>query len=1007
VQVCIRCGHDNPEGARFCNACAAPLAATSSAGVRKTVTVLFCDLVGSTSLADRMDAEAVRELMARYHAALRRVIEQHGGTVEKFVGDAAMAVFGIPQVHEDDALRAIRAAADIRGAVMALGLQVRIGAATGEVVAGEGETLVTGDAVNVAARLEQAASTGEVLLGEWTHALVAGRARTGRVKRLRVKGKVAPVAAYPLLEMLPDLPAFTRPIKTPFVGREQDLDLLGRALTAAMAERLPQLATIVGPPGIGKSRLARELIKRSGARVLVGRCLSYGEGITYWPLTEIVSQVGDVRAALGANGDDDAELAASRIAAAVGAGGSAASSEDIAWGFRKLFEALSRATPLIVVLDDIHWAEPTLLDLIEYVSTYAQDARLLLLCMARPDLFELCPAWATPKPNAVLLTLEPLAAGQTEALIDELRDVPEEVKARIVEAAEGNPLFVEQLIAMQADPEIPPTIQALLSARIDRLEPEERAVIGCASIEGRLFHRGSVVELLPEQAQAGVGKHLMTLVRKQLIRPERATLPGEDGFRFAHTLIRDAAYGSLPKRQRTDLHERYAGWLQSRLGSEAPGEIVAYHLEQAYRYNIELGSEDENARELALRAARLLAEAGRRARDRGDTSGTCSLLARATDLLREGDPELPSLLTMLGNATFDAGKVLPAREILRSAQSAAVAAGQPGIERRARMDELFILIFGDPGQQMGAALAEAEAAIAELQQLGDDEALASAWGVVAQVGNMRIDDALWRKGAHRALDCARRAGLQREAADATRTLVAALTYGATPVKEAIPLAEQALAECPNERPGQVLLAMLYAFAGQDREAEQAIERHRRILLELGQRMQYARHSMHVGWIALVAEQPERAEQELQAGAEVLEAAGERSWFSTVAAVLAEVLYRLRRDEEAEQWTRKSEQAASPEDVLSQAMWRTTRAKVRARRGDAEEALRLTAEAVEHARRGDNLHLLGDCLSDGAEVLRMLKRRDEGRVFLEEALAAYRRKGIVPLMDRTRAMLYEE
>jgi class 3 adenylate cyclase/tetratricopeptide (TPR) repeat protein len=1006
--VCAQCGQKNPEGARFCNACAAPLAA-APAGVRKTVTVLFCDLAGSTSLGDRADPELLRELMTRYHAELRTILERHGGTVEKFVGDAAMAVFGIPKAHEDDALRAVRAAAEIRDAVGRLGLEARTGVNTGEVVAGQGETFVTGDAVNLAARLEQAARPGEVLLGEGAHALVRHAVQDEPVEPLALKGKAEPVRAYRLLELLPDVPAFARPIDAPFVGREDELEILERTLARAIGERSPQLATIVGAPGIGKSRLARELIQRSQVRVLVGRCLSYGEGITYWPLAEVVSQVGDVRAALGDGGDS--ELAAARVAAAVGTREVAASSEEIAWGFRKLFEVLAREQPLTVVLDDIHWAEPTMLDLIEYVSTFAQDAPLLLLCIARPDLFERRPAWATPKPNATLVTLDPLAGEETETLVEELRELSGETKARIVEAAEGNPLFVEQLVAMQAESgngelEIPPTIQALLAARIDRLEPEERAVIERASIEGRLFHRGSVAELLPEQARPRVGSHLMTLLRKELIRSDRATVPGDDGFRFGHILIRDAAYDSLPKRLRADLHERFADWLEARLGADAPGEILGYHLEQAYRYRLELGSEDEHAGKLALQAGRLLAEAGRRARERSDTAGTCSLLGRATDLLTDGDPELPSLLTLLGSATFDAAKLRPALEILRRAQRAAAAAGQRGAELRARMNELYILIFGDPEQQTGAALAEAEAAIAELQQLDDAAALASAWGVVAQVGNMRIDDALWKEGAGHALECARRAGLRREAAEATRTLVAALAYGATPVEEAIARAEEALADFPEERPGEVLLAMLYAFAGRAREAERAIELRRHTLLELGQRMQHARHSMHVGWISLLAERPERAEQELRAGAELLDAAGERAWLSTVAAVLAEVLFRLERDDEAEEWTQRSEQAASPEDALSQAMWRSTRAKVLARRGEAEQAVRLSAEAVEQARRGDNLHLFGDCLSDRAEVLRLLERGDEARPFLEEALAAYTRKGIVPSIERTRTLLAE-
>jgi len=1009
VRVCARCGQENPEGARFCNACAAPLHAEAPAGIRKTVTVLFCDLVGSTSLGDRADPELLRELMGRYHAELRTILERHGGTVEKFVGDAAMAVFGVPQAHEDDALRAVRAAAEMRDAVGRLGLEARIGVNTGEVVAGQGETLVTGDAVNVAARLEQAASADEILIGEATERLVREAVRVDRTEPLTLKGKPEPVPAYRLLELLPDVPAFTRPIEAPFVRRERELETLERVLASATGERKPQLCTIVGPPGIGKSRLARELIQRSQARVLVGRCLSYGEGITYWPLGEVVSQLGDLSSALGDDGD--AELAAFRIAAALGTTDTGASSEEIAWGFRELFEALARERQLIVVFDDIHWAEATLLDLIEYVSAFASDAPLLLICLARPDLFELRPAWATSKPNATLVTLEPLAASQTETLVDELRDVPEQTKARIVGAAEGNPLFVEQLVAMQAgsgedELVIPPTIQALLAARIDRLEPKERAVIERASIEGRTFHRGSVQELLPEHARAGVGGYLMGLVRKEFIHPDRSQLPGDDGFRFGHVLIRDAAYASIPKKLRAELHERFADWLESRLGDDAPDEILGYHLERAYRYRVELGSEDEPARELALRAGLLLAAAGRRAHARGDDGAARSLLGRVTRLLPDGYHELPSLLALLGSSTFEGGDAPGALETLQRAQAAAAAAGQRGVELRARMDELAILRGTGPGEEGATALAEAEAAIAELEQLDDAESLARVWRAIMEIGFLRSDFGLVGEASSHLLECARRAGIRREEVWGVRGLAAALTYGPAPVEEAIARVEQALADFPRERAGEDHLALLYAFAGRHEDAEQAMDRSRRVRMELGQEIDHAGLSLDLTWIALLAGRPERAEPELRAAAEVLERGGEQGFLASVAALLAEVLYRLGRDEEAEEWTRRSERATSPEDVEAQAYWRGIRAKVLARRGEAEEALRLSAEAVEWVHRSDSLPVIGDCLSDRAEVLRLLGRRDEARPFLEEALAVYERKGIVPSIERVRVLLAE-
>jgi predicted ATPase len=436
--------------------------------------------------------------------------------------------------------------------------------------------------------------------------------------------------------------------------------------------------TVFGEPGIGKSRLVRELLGRTGTRVLVGRCLSYGEGITYLPLTEIVSQIGAVAEALGGGGD--ADLAALRVGVALGSVDATASSEEIAWGFRKLFEALARERPLIVVFDDIHWAEPTLLDLIEYVATFAQDVPLLVLCTARPDLFEMRAAWTAPKRNTTLVTLEPLAGGESEVLVGKLGELSPEIRARIVEAAEGNPLFVEQLVAMHGEAgngelQVPPTLQALLAARIDRLAEEERAVIERGSVEGRLFHRGAVVELLAERERSAVGSHLLTLVRKEFIRPDHATIPGDDGFRFGHILIRDAAYDTIPKRQRATLHEQYAGWLAERRGDEAPDEIVGYHLEQAYRYYEQLGPIGDAAEELGIRAGEHLGDAGRRAFARGDMPAAVNLLARSTALLPPTHPRRTQTLADLGSALIRAGDFGKAESALTEAVERAAAAG--------------------------------------------------------------------------------------------------------------------------------------------------------------------------------------------------------------------------------------------------------------------------------------------------------------------------------------------
>jgi tetratricopeptide (TPR) repeat protein len=451
------------------------------------------------------------------------------------------------------------------------------------------------------------------------------------------------------------------------------------------------------------------------------------------------------------------------------------------------------------------------------------------------------------------------------------------------------------------------------------------------------------------------------------------------------------------------LHERFSDWLVSRRGDDAQGEILGYHLEQAHRYLIELGEEGEHAGELALRAGHLLAEAGRRADARLDAAATRSLLERATDLLPADDPDLPVLLELLGTATTDAGDFRRALEVERRAQAMAAAAGQRSVELRARMQELRIQLNMDPGLETGEVLAEAETAIAELAQLGDPQSLAKAWYTVTIVAAMRSDFALVEKASAERMAIARQAGLRRLGVWAAAGLTLGLEQGPVPVDEAITRAEEALAEFGAEQSGESHLALLYAYAGRHEEAAETIAGARRALLELGQRTLHAAMSMNIGWIALLAGDPERAESDLREGAEVLEAGGETGTLSTVAAVLAEVLCELDRDQEAEEWTHKSEQLTAPDDLLSQAMWRSTRAKLLARRGEAE-ALRLSAEAVDWIRRSDGLAFLGDALFARGQVLGLLGRPEEARRVLEEALAVYERKGVVPSIERTRDAL---
>lgn len=961
------------------------------AEVRKTVTVVFCDLVGSTALGERVDAEVLRSVMGGFHAELRQVLEQHGGTVEKFVGDAVMAVFGIPQVHEDDALRAVQAAIRMRDAAHGLGLEVRIGVNTGEVVAGAGETLVTGDAVNVAARLEQHAPAGQILVGEGTERLVRPSVLLEPVEALAVRGKSEPVPAFRVAGLAdqPDSAVGAAAL----VGRGDELALLEEVLRLARDKRAPALVTVVGAPGVGKTRLVAELLGSVSGQILVGRCLSYGDGITYWPIVEILEALGDVEAAL--DGVDDAALVSGRLAAALGTPGAAASPEEIAWAFRRLLESLSRDSLVVVAFDDIHWAEPALLDLIEYVSTFTQDAALVLLCTARPELFDVRPSWATPRPNSTLVQLEPLGPGDAAALVAELGELPGDVLLKIVEASDGNPLFVEQLVALhQESPtselEVPPTLQALLAARIDRLEAEERLVVERASIEGRLFHRGAVMELLPEHSRPDAAMRLVALIRRELIRPDRATIRGDDGFRFGHLLIRDAAYESMSKRVRAGLHERYADWVVACLADGAPQEIVGYHLEQAYRYLLELG---EEAGDLGDRAAAVLGAAGRSAMGRRDVAAAGKLFARAAALARE--PARRHLLLEYACALRDSGDPQHEAEVLVEVVRLAETAGDDRSRWLAQLLEASRRMVVEPEGAASAARATAEAAIEEAAA-DDHQVLGRSWGVLADVHAVhgRLGDEM--TALDRALDHAREAGDRLLEIELSASYQGALVYGPVSVNEGFRKVGELMGRTGGvvavQMMAQHVLAHLDARQGRLGSASEALAARREHLRELGQERAYAVMATCAWDVFALGGEVEAGELALLEGYTILERMGDKGTRCTIAGLLGEAAYRQGRLDDAARYAELSEELGARDDLMNEALWRSVRAKVLSARGDHQNATELAAEAVECAATTDLVETQADAHLDQATVLLAAGDPAAAAAAAGHALSLYRGKG---------------
>jgi class 3 adenylate cyclase/tetratricopeptide (TPR) repeat protein len=1021
--VCVICGERNPERARFCLACGHALEERPAAReTRKTVTVLFCDVTGSTALGEQLDPESQRAVMSRYFEGMRTVLERHGGTVEKFIGDAVMAVFGIPHVHEDDALRAVRAAAEMRERLAELNgelerergvrIAMRVGVNTGEVVAGDPsgrQKFVTGDPVVVAKRLESAAAPGDVLLGAETARLVRAATTLELLAPVTVKGKAAPIEAWRLVGVDADGPVILRRLDTPLVGREPELMRLLGAVKEVALERTCRLLTVVADAGIGKSRLARELAGRLGerARFLTGRCLPYGDGITFWPLREIVSQAGGLEAASEALGDEEeAALVVERIRGAIGSGESAGGEETF-WAVRKLAEALARDRPLVLCVEDVHWAEPTLLELLEYLAVWIRDAPVLLFCLSRPDVVEEHPAWPGVRADA-LVTLPPLTEAETEELVHELAreaELDEQTQARIAGAAEGNPLYVEQLAELLAEEpdarhSLPPTIHALLAARLDRLGHEERAVLERAAVMGREFWRRAVVDVTPEPERAAVGSHLLALVRKNMVQPDTAERR-EDGFRFSHVLVRDAAYAAMPKEARAEVHERFARWIEENAVERATEleEIVGYHLEQAYRYREQLGPVDERARALAARAGELLGHAGRRAFARDDMPAAANLLDRAIALATEQEPVEPELTRQLSQAFWSTGEVARAEALLDGLIEAAAANGDRRMELYGILDRL------ERRQHRSASdlLAQAREAIPVFEAAADDVGLARAWRRIGAAHHMELQYAHAERAAERAARHAETAGDFPEYARSLDLVCIALLYGPTPADRGIRRCEEFLADV-SRRPvakANVLASLggLRAMRADFDEARRCIREAAHVYESLGLRLAGAGLAHVAAYVELLADRPTDAVEWLRADHDALP----HRVRAVHGVLLAEALFRDGAYEEAR---RLAEEGATIARgfVAQRIRVDALLALLEARAGELETALRLARAAVALAGKTDALGEHAEALLALAEVQRAAGCGSESVASARDALQLYERKGNLVAAERVNTLL---
>ncbi len=999
-----------------------PEMATSvgSGRARKTVTVMSVGLVADTA-ASSADPEAILARLARGEAHVRSVVARHGGTVDTVIGESASAIFGVPQLHEDDALRAVRAAHELIGGAGGIGI------ATGEVLAGESasRSLVTGEPVNVAARLEHSATAGEILLADSTYRLVRDEveAQTRAVSGL---GPEATAMVFVALRETETRPSTT----TPLVGRDAQLGQLRDRWQGVVAERSPHLVTIVGPAGMGKSRLAFALADAIDGRLVSGRCLSYGEGITYWPIREMVLSLAGVTDAdsvetaqahvaelLAANADGP--MLAAIVSTAIGLGQAEAPQSEVFWAMRRLFEELARGQPTLILIEDLEWAEDTLLDLIEYVVDLASDAPSLIVATTRPELLERRPGWGSNRDNADVIRLEPLVSTSALELVHAQPGgsaIPAELAERICATADGNPLFVQEIVGGLRDSqalrlvdgawafngsaevvEIPATIRALLGARIERLPQEERDVLERAAVLGGSFEADALLELLPDVDRAALGTSLRSLVRRELIQPDRAQISGGDAFRFKHLLVRDAAYASLPKSERAELHTACAAWLRRASGARLDeyAEIIGYHLAAAYDYRAALDADAAGLGELALEAAGYLRTAGQRATARGDLHAAGKLLARSIALTPAGNPARPEMLVALANVRRSMGEFKSARETLASVLSSA--GRSEAIELRARIEVLLIGLQTAQLDSQGAAL-QIKDLRARTEATQDDHVIAlldMAEGAVAELEGRNSDAA---QAFSSALEKAARGDLGRLRGEALSRLLLNELLGTTPVQLVLGRCEQVLGQ-PNE-PNVTAstldtYALLLAMADRSQEAIQHEERALSIAADLDDRLAeglYRGQTLAV--VHALSGDLDAAYAEAQLGCDLLLSLEAQAWLSSAACVLGEIELARGNTARAEHWLTVAETSSVATDFDARTRAAVLKSRLAVISGHADEARTLIGATVKLVDGTELLYLHGIVAAADACVAAATGDTPIAVARLAEAAQIHDRKGDV-------------